>query len=435
VLALLLYTRPSMQTGEIGTIPATNISNIAKRCGRFLLRPNVPVEVPFSFLAEYGYDNQIQFDFSQYQHLLESRTAEGKLTFDFWCPLSMIDGYGRHALDIYRGLKELGTEPLLRDVGWVSEAYLTGNIRADAMVSRAKPPRKIGVCMSVPYDPHIFSHQAAVKIVITQFETDHFPAKHVEAVNKADHLIVTTSWQPEMMRRSGVKIPISVLTPGVDTEAFFPKPHEDRRSFRCLMLGALTGRKNPLGGLKMFWEASQGQTDWQLLIKSRHADGMTEVRQAARNDHRIEVVVGDTPPEWVPGIYHEHDCLIWPSKGEGCGLPPLEALSCGLEVVSSRNTGMKDFIDEEWAWPIHKHTSERADQPQGGFSQKYIDIYGGVGNWWNPDLKEGARQLRRAYEAWRDGKGKGSKAAEYVRSHHTLRHQAASVLKVVERYS
>jgi hypothetical protein len=96
---------------------------------------------------------------------------------------------------------------------------------------------------------------------------------------------------------------------------------------------------------------------------------------------------------------------------------------------------MRDFIDDGWAWPIHKHTMEPADQQDGGFSQKYVEVYGDVGNWWNPDLNEGIRQLRKAYEAWRDGKGKGQKAAEYVRSHHTLRHQAASVLKVVERYS
>lgn len=422
-----------MQT-PMGTIPATNISNIAKRCGNFLLLPGVPVQVPPSFLSEYGYDNQIQFDFSQYQHMLESRTEDGKLTFDFWCPLSMIDGYGRHALDIYKGLKLLDTRPLLRDVGWVDPIFMSPNIKAEATLSNGKPPRRVGVCMSVPYDTHIYAHQSLTKIVITQFETDHFPEKHVANVNKADHLIVTTSWQPEMMRRSGVTIPISVMTPGVDTDVFTYKERERTGKFRCLMLGALTGRKNPLGALKMFWEASHGSTDWSLLIKTRHADGIAGVVREASRDSRVEVMIGDTPPDWLPEVYFKHDCLIWPSKGEGCGLPPLEALSTGMEVVCSRNSGMRDFIDDAWAWPIHKHTKEAAMQPDGGFSQKYVDVYGDVGQWWVPDLEEGIRQLRRAYEAWKQGNGKGAKAAEYVRSHHTLRHQAASVLKVIEKY-
>lgn len=418
-----------------GMIPATNIGTIAKRCGAFLLPPNVPVLVPETFLAEFGYDNQIQFDFSQYQHMMESRTADGRLTLDYWCPLSMVDGYGRHALDIYKGMKQLGAQPLLRDVGWVQQIYLNPLIKAESVASHAKPPRKVGVCMSVPYDPHIFNHQSLTKIVITQFETDRFPEKHVDNVNRCDHLIVTSSFQPEMMRRSGVKIPISVLIPGVDTDLFTPRRREVDGIFKCLILGALTPRKNPIGAIQMFEQASQNQTDWKLLIKSRQADGMDAVRKLAAQDPRIEVVIGDTPPEWVPQVYQEHDCLIWPSKGEGVGLPPLEALASGMEVVCSRNSGMLDFISDEWAWPINKHTKESASIPGIGFSESYVKMYGDVGNWWSPDLAEGAKQLRRAYEAWSTGKGKGGRAAEYVRAKHTLRHQAGSVLQVVEKYS
>lgn len=419
----------------MGLIPAKNIGTIAKRCGPYLLPPNVPVMVPESFLAEFGYDNMIEFDFSQYQHMMESRTQDGRLTLDFWCPLSMVDGYGRHALDIYKGMKQLGAEVLLRDVGWVQQVYLNPMIRAESVASHAKPPRKVGICMSVPYDPHLNSHQSLTKIVITQFETDRFPERHVENVNRCDHLIVTTKWQPEMMRRSGVTIPISVLTPGVDTDLFFPKRPERDGVFKCLMLGALTGRKNPLGAIEMFENASQNQTDWKLLIKTRKAEGLDDVKRVASRDPRIEIVEGDTPPEWIPQVYQQHDCLIWPSKGEGVGLPPLEALACGMEVVCSHNTGMMDFIDEEWAWPINKHTKESASIPGIGFSKQYVETYGDVGNWWSPDLKEGARQLRRAYEAWSTGKGKGDRAAEYVRAKHTLRHQAGSVLQVVEKYS
>src|SRR5260370_19397759 len=140
----------------MGNITVTNIGTIPKRCGRFLLLPGVPIEVPPSFIGEYGYDNQIEFDFSQYQHLMEARNQKGDLNFDFWCPLSMVDGYGRHAIDIYRGMQMPGAEPNLRDVGWVAQnAYLSSTIRAEALLAHTKLPRRLGGCMSVPYHVHI----------------------------------------------------------------------------------------------------------------------------------------------------------------------------------------------------------------------------------------------------------------------------------------
>src|SRR5258708_1091691 len=421
------------------TILAKNLGTIPKRCGNFLLRPDIPVEVPESFLAEFGYDNMIEYDFSSYREQMRSRTDDGRLSFDFWIPFSAIDGYGRHAIDIYKGMQQIGVDVALRDVGigWVNHRWVDQVIEQAGIKSRIRMPSRVGVVMSLPYDPHIFKHPAAVKIVITQFETDHFPEKHVAAVNNCDHLIVTPSFHPDMIHPSAFNLPISLPPPGVDTVFFTYKERPRDGKFKCLMLGALAGRKNPIGALHMFWQASQGSPDWKLTIKTRQASGVEKLQKLiqATGDSRIEVVVGDTPPQWIPQIYHQHDCLLWPSKGEGVGLPPMEAMATGLEVVCARNSGLENFIHDEWAWPIHKHSREPADLPEIGFSADYVKAFGSVGNWWVPDLEEGARQLRKCYEAWSEGKGKGKRAADYIRQRHTLRQQAASVLQVVEQYS
>jgi glycosyltransferase involved in cell wall biosynthesis len=420
-------------------IQAKNLGTIPKRCGGVLLRPDVWVEVPDTFLSQFGYDNMIEFDFSSYRDQMRSRTEDGRLSFDFWIPFSSIDGYGRHAIDIYKGMAALGADVALRDVGigWIDHLWIDPVIEQVGLKSRTRMPSKVGLVMSLPYDPHIYHHQSAHKIVITQFETDRFPEKHVENVNKCDHLIVTSSFQPEMMRKSGIKIPISVLTPGIDTDfyKFVERPRDGK--FKCLMLGALTGRKNPVGALHMFWKASEGDPSWHLTIKTRKAAGVEKLKKMieATGDPRIDVVIGDTPPDWIAKIYHMHDCLLWPSKGEGVGLPPMEAMSTGMEVVCARNSGMRDFISDEVAWPIYNHDREPADLPDSGFSQEYVKTFGSVGQWWVPDLEEGVRQLKKAHEAWSKGEGKGKRAADYIRSNHSLRHQAASVLQVVERYS
>lgn len=415
------------------SVTVTNTAPYPKRCGNQTLPPGVPVIVPISFLTEYGYDREIVVDYSEISDTLRSRTEDGRPYFDFHCPLSVVDGYGRHALDIWRGLKMIGVETTLRNPGYfVDRQFLPDAIRNEVITSARKPPSLVGVAMTVPYDPGLHQHESLKKIAITQFETDHFPEYHVTQVNKCDHLIVTSHFQPPMMRTSGVTIPINVLTPGIDTEYFAYRKRKRDGLFKVLMLGALTPRKNPWGGLQMFEDASMNDGTWRLTFKSRPAAGFDEVAQYARRDKRVNIIIGDSSPDEIRDLYYSHDCLIWPSKGEGCGLPPLEAMSTGMEVVLSNNSGMMDYVGT-WCFPIKMRGMESAAGPNL-FDEKYIRAYGDVGNWWLPDEKDAIKQLRRCFEEWEKGNGRGKDASMYVAANHTLEKQAKSVLAIVERY-
>jgi len=405
------------------------------------------------FLEAYGGARGLTFDFSGVQDMLRTHDERGRLTFDFHCPLSALDGYGRHALTIWRGLQEIGAAPVLRDVEWRDALHLPSHVLAEAQANGPRLPTRIGVVMTVPYDRHLISHSSVWKVGITQFETDHVPSFHVHQVNRLDHLILTSHFQPAVWRRSGVRkdLPISVLTPGVDTEFYAYRERPARDRFRCLILGALTARKDPIGAVKAFQEASDGDPGWNLTIKTRRADGILLLLDAlgvrhprgelpgypwsgaAPVDSRVELVLCDDSPDIVRQRYWDHDCFLWPSKGEGCGLPPLEAMATGMEVVMSNNSGMADYAFPEHCWPVGTSAMEPADVP-GGFSRQYVDTYGPVGQWWVPDFGQVVRQLRRCHDAWARGRGKGQRAAAYVRAHHTLAHQARSVQEVVERY-
>lgn len=437
---------------------ATNQMPIAQRFGPWTLPPHEAVEVPMEFLELYGGAPGVVLDFSGVQELLRTRDEDGRPTFDFWCPLSALDGYGRHALGIVRGLKALGVTPVLRDAEWAETSrgdhpHLAASIMNEARANASRMPCRVGVAMSTPYDKVINTHSSVYKIVITQFETDRVPEYHIRQVNKVDHLIVTSSFQPEIWRRSGLRkdLPISILTAGIDTDFFEARQRPVGDTFRVLILGALTARKDPITAVRAFQEASRGDDRWRLTIKTRRAEGTLLLLDAlgisherdhlpgwpwrgqAPVDHRIEVVLSDDSPHQVREWYWSHDCLLWPSKGEGVGLPPLEAMATGMEVVMSSNSGMADYAFPTHCWPVGTAGMEPADIP-GGFTRRYVDTYGAVGSWWVPSYGDLVRQLRRCHLAWARGKGKGRRAAEYVRRCHTLEHQARSVLAVVERY-
>jgi glycosyltransferase involved in cell wall biosynthesis len=419
-------------------------------------------EVNWEFFSQFGMLGGLEFDFKNVQESLRSHTEDGRLTFDWWCPLSQVDGYGRHALSIFSGLRALGVEPCLQDVGWKDRKYLSRALEAETEENGRRPPCRIGVCMSVPYDLKICHHSSIYKIAITQFETDHIPPYHIAQVNQCDQLITTSKFQPDVWRRSGLKasLPISVMTAGIDTEFFGFKERPRGGTFKVLMLGALTGRKDPVTAVKVFQKASGGAEDWRLTLKTRQTDVNPALmqllgfklhqeetpegnlvyhipfpfREKAPADPRIEFVVSDDSQDRLLEWFWSHDCFLWTSKGEGVGLPPLEAMATGMEVVMSNNSGMADYAHASHCWPVATHHMEPATG-SGGFSRTYVEAYGDVGRWWVPDPEVAMYQLASAYRAWKRGKGKGVKAAEYVRSHHTLHHQARSVLDVIERYA
>lgn len=395
------------------------------------LAPGVWQEIPLFVIKKNQTRCNIRVDLTSAEPYLLRRTADNRPIIDWWCAVSALEGYGRQSLDIWRGLKQKGVEANLRATQRSDSIHLDTNIVAEAR--RPKAPARVAVTMAMPNDPALIDNPSPVKISITQFETNHVPEKYVELINTTDHLIVTSRFQIETWRNSGLTIPISVMTPGIDTTWFSYMKRNRTKEFKVLILGALSRRKNAEAGIRIFQEASQGSSTWRLTIKSRRV-APDPLLALANQDDRITLLFEDMSPQNIQHLYHTHDCFLWTSNGEGVGLPPLEAMATGMEVVSACHSGMLDFISSGWAWPIRTARLVPADAEGQNFSEHYVSVYGSVGAYWQPDEAHGVEQLQNCYSAWRAGKGKGDLAAEYVRANHTLRHQTESVWKVVQSY-
>lgn len=58
------------------------------------------------------------------------------------------------------------------------------------------------------------------------------------------------------------------------------------------------------------------------------------------------VTPGFIADEDLAGLYGGADLFIYPSRGEGFGLPPLEAVSCGCPAVVGDNTSLREVIPD-----------------------------------------------------------------------------------------
>ena len=65
------------------------------------------------------------------------------------------------------------------------------------------------------------------------------------------------------------------------------------------------------------------------------------VTQRTTADDRIRLCPGDPLP-----ALHRSDVLVHPSYEDALALGPLEALACGVPVIVSDDTGMKEFVVE-----------------------------------------------------------------------------------------
>jgi glycosyltransferase involved in cell wall biosynthesis len=127
---------------------------------------------------------------------------------------------------------------------------------------------------------------------------------------------------------------IHVVPNGVDPQAFRPPAQGAPREAFLLMVGASFSHKNV-----------EELLDRGALWKSRY----TLVIASCRGDYRrrLEAVVAErgltervrfldyvTPTELV-SLYQRCAAFVYPSRWEGFGIPPLEAMACGAPVIAS----------------------------------------------------------------------------------------------------
>ena len=98
---------------------------------------------------------------------------------------------------------------------------------------------------------------------------------------------------------------------------------------------ALTAFERLTGDLRLVVAGSRGWSDDDLVRRVRESPAADRITLTGRVDD-----------EQLATLYRAAECLVFPSRYEGFGLPPLEAMACGTPVVAANATSLPEVLGE-----------------------------------------------------------------------------------------
>lgn len=205
-------------------------------------------------------------------------------------------------------------------------------------------------------NPHnLDSLNARLKLIYVAWEDNSYPLEWVDEINNNVHgVMAMTKFVRDTLIKSGVKVPIRVISNALDNsiknksiEAY--KINTSKR-FKFLHVSTAKYRKGVDLLIKAYFEEFTKVDDCVLVIKSFPGpDNLVEQTinkfKTENSPEIIHITSADLEEEEIAGLNIACDCAVYPTRGEGFGLPILEAMEFNLPVITTAYSGPLDFCN------------------------------------------------------------------------------------------
>ena len=257
-------------------------------------------------------------------------------------------------------------------VRWPGSVYsVTRQMAWPGVFSRLS--KRVDVCVFPHYDVPILGHPARSVVIVHDLIHFRFPSGFPvrvrlpgrflmsSALRRASRLVTVSQycsddiirWKPSTADK------LSVITPGV-SEVFRPLEEGEREDARhrwgglqpfLMTVGPAKAHKNLELAVEVLAEVRRVQPDLRLIMVGAVGRGFRDLhrRAAALGVEDAVVGLGFLRDENLRELYCTANALLFPSKYEGFGIPPLEAMACGCPVVASNSTAIPEVVgDAGW---------------------------------------------------------------------------------------
>lgn len=265
------------------------------------------------------------------------------------------------------------------------------------------------------------------RIGYTMLEVNGIPEDWVLQANAMDEIWVPSTFNLETFANSGVTKPIYVMPLGVNPDYFNPKIRAFRPSQRYTFLSVFEWGERKAADvlLRAYHRAFLRKDDVLLLLKVINTDPGVDVHKEILNlglptDGPPVVVIynQDLPVHQMGSLYRSADCFVLPTRGEGWGMPVIEAMACGLPVIATNWSAHTDFMDETVAYPLAVAELIPAEAK--------CPYYKGFA-WAQPDEDHLIQQMRYVYNHREEAAAKGALASQRALESWSWHHAAQKV--------
>lgn len=292
-------------------------------------------------------------------------------------PLLSESGYGNHARQVFRWLLEKHPNDQIRvqvlpwgSTSWYVNPDAEGGLIGEIMKRTGDISSKFDVSFQIQlpneWDPNLANVNVGITALV---EADRCNPAWIDACNRMSMIVLPTTFCEKTLRNSGdVKVPVAVVPESFTPEVLSADGKLDlelETNFNFLILGTLTGnnpyndRKNIFFALKWLCEEFSNDPDVGIVLKTSVGRGtrmdwtavenmvMKTISEVRKGPYpKIHIIHGMMSNDEIVGLYKHPKIksLVSPTRGEGFGLPLLEASACGLPVATTECTGHMDFM-------------------------------------------------------------------------------------------
>jgi len=218
-----------------------------------------------------------------------------------------------------------------------------------AAAARSEPD-DINICfVSIPLQNHF----CGTNIQWVVFESTRVPPTIMSTMLTADMVWVPSTWGKDVLIANGLdSVRCDVVPEGVDSGQFHPwHPPYDDGIFRYLLTGKYEERKSITETIDAWAQVFGHDPTVELSIKTNHFENH-EIKKQQIVEHitrldlkNVNVWYGSIPENELATLYHRSNVFVLPSKGEGWGLPLIEAAASGLPIITTMWSGHTEFLN------------------------------------------------------------------------------------------
>lgn len=276
-------------------------------------------------------------------------------------PIRDYSGYGETSRHHVAALNAAGVEVDVKPVMYTLDNSDFGEIGklVNGLVNR-KLDCKIKLLHTTPDQFPKYIERGKYHVGFMYWETDKVPREFADGLKMCDEIWTASEANEQAIRNAGVDRPVYKFPQPLEVDREEAKPFSitDFNGYLFYSIFEWTERKNPRALLEAYYREFQNGENIGLMIKTYHKNFTDANKRMITKfvlDLKREMALPKYPPVFlykelmnrnqISRFHATGDCFVSAHRGEGWGLPQVEALLAAKPMISTAYGGVHEYLD------------------------------------------------------------------------------------------